>query len=264
MGTLENNRDAWDRIAAENERWFKSLTPEEINSARAGRWKLKLTPTRDVPVAWYGGDIRDRNVLCLAAGGGQQAPLLAAAGAKVTVLDFSHEQLERDLHAARKFGLNIQTIQADMADLSEFTSDPFDLIINPTSVCYIPEVEPVWQHSFRLLKNGGRFLSGFMLPHNFIFDPLSRDRGTLNVAYSIPYSDLDLPDEVQERLLSPIRPVEFGHSLTHLIGGPLRVGFQLLDFFTDRWGDRDALSDCLDVFGCMLIEKPLSCKKSSH
>jgi len=37
-----------------------------------------------------------KNVLRLASGGGQQGPILAAAGADVTVLDFSKSQLEQD------------------------------------------------------------------------------------------------------------------------------------------------------------------------
>ena len=256
MDVTRLNREAWDQIAVEEDRWFRALSPTRIENARVGDWELKLTPTRRVPRSWFGDSIEQKKILCLAAGGGQQAPLLAAAGADVTVADFSSVQLNRDRQAAEQFGLKIQCLQMDMADLSDLNDLQFDLIVNPTSVCYIPDVKPVWKHCFRILKSGGGLMTGFMLPVNFLFDPILRDRQKLAVQNSIPYSDFDLPAETQERILSPVRPAEFGHSLTELIGEALGAGFHLVDFFTDRWGDRDKLSDHLDVFGCCLFRKP--------
>ena len=49
------------------------------------------------------GDVDGKDVLCLAAGGGQQSAAFALLGAKVTVLDLSEVQLERDREAARHF-----------------------------------------------------------------------------------------------------------------------------------------------------------------
>ena len=42
------------------------------------------------------GDIKGKKILCLASGGGQQAPILSAIGGKVTVFDNSIEQLNKD------------------------------------------------------------------------------------------------------------------------------------------------------------------------
>jgi hypothetical protein len=49
-------------------------------------------------------------VLCLASGGGQQGPILAAAGAKVTVFDNSANQLVQDRLVADRDGLTIETV----------------------------------------------------------------------------------------------------------------------------------------------------------
>ena len=62
----------------------------------------------------------EKRVLVLAGGGGQQAACLALLGAKVTVLDLSDEQLERDREAARALGLQLDLHQGDMRDLSRF------------------------------------------------------------------------------------------------------------------------------------------------
>jgi 2-polyprenyl-3-methyl-5-hydroxy-6-metoxy-1,4-benzoquinol methylase len=70
-------------------------------------------------------------VLCLASGGGQQGPILAAAGARVTVFDNSPQQLAQDRFVARREGLTLETVEGDMRDLSVFADVSFDLIVHP-------------------------------------------------------------------------------------------------------------------------------------
>lgn len=243
----ESNRRAWDKIAAAENKWFRAVSTDEIDRARTGDWNLKLTPTRNIPKNWF-GDIAGSKILCLAAGGGQQAPLLAAAGAQVTVVDNSPGQLARDRQIATKHDLNIETLVADMRDINPLPSNEFDLIVNPTSVCYIDDVQPVWEECHRLLAPGGSLIAGMINPAHYLFEPLKRDRNQLEVAHPIPYSDLDLSSEVQSRILSPERPIEFGHSLSALIGGQLKAGLVVIKLLTDRWGDSDALSDLVDLF----------------
>jgi SAM-dependent methyltransferase len=65
------------------------------------------------------GDLPNLDVLCLASGGGQQAPLLAAAGARVTSSDLSEEQLALDELAAHRESLSLNTVRGDMRDRGE-------------------------------------------------------------------------------------------------------------------------------------------------
>ena len=83
------------------------------------------------------------DVLCLAAGGGQQGPILAAAGADVTVFDNSPRQLAQDRLVADRDGLAIRTIEGDMADLSAFADASFDLVVHPVSNVFAADVRPV-------------------------------------------------------------------------------------------------------------------------
>src|SRR5262249_2109595 len=117
MDILSYNRHAWDRKVAEGDRWTIPVGPEVIAAARRGAWQVVLTPTRPVPREWFPA-LASLEVLCLASGGGQQSPVLAAAGASVTVLDNSPMQLAQDRLVADRDGLTIQTVQGDMADLS--------------------------------------------------------------------------------------------------------------------------------------------------
>ncbi len=83
---------------------------EQIQEAKKGLIKIILTPFKVVPKEWL-GDIVNKNVLCLASGGGQQGPILAAAGSNVTVFDNSDKQLEQDDKAALNYHLKIKTIK---------------------------------------------------------------------------------------------------------------------------------------------------------
>src|SRR5262245_35844277 len=119
MDVIGYNRRAWDANVAKGNRWTVPVSAEEIARARRGDWSIVLTPTRPVPREWF-GELAGRDVLCLASGGGQQGPILAAAGARVVVLDQSPAQLGRDREVAQREGLSLRTVEGDMRDLSCF------------------------------------------------------------------------------------------------------------------------------------------------
>ena len=110
-----HNRTVWDKQAAQACEWSRPVSSEEVSEAKAGHWSVRLTPG-ELPEGWL-GDVRHRRILCLACGGGQQAPILAAAGANVTVLDASEQQLVQDRMVAERDGLILATVLGDMRDL---------------------------------------------------------------------------------------------------------------------------------------------------
>ena len=75
----EYNREAWNRQVEKGDRWTLPVGPEVIAAARRGEWSVVLTPNKPVPRAWF-GDLDGQDVLGLASAGGQQGPVLAAAG----------------------------------------------------------------------------------------------------------------------------------------------------------------------------------------
>ena len=246
MDSTDFNRDAWNNIAR-SERWFDHADTETIDEARRGHWSIRLTGTKPVPNDWL-GDVAGKRILCLAGGGGHQGPVLAAAGADVTVYDFSEAQLKIDRNVAAKHGLELSTVEGDMRDLGCFTDGSFDLIVNPCSTNFCPEVMPVWRESYRVLQSGGDLIAGMIQPVNFLFDAAKLDGGEFDVRHSIPYSDQDLPAEERERTLGDERPIDFGHTLEDLIGGQMKAGFHLIEMFEDRWGGDDPLSEKIATF----------------
>jgi len=228
------NREAWNRQVQNGNRWTVPVSPEEVSAARNGVLSLLLTPTHPVPMHWF-PDLKDLDVLCLASGGGQQGPLLAAAGANVTVFDNSPAQLAQDRLVADRENLSIRLIEGDMADLSVFADACFDLIFHPVSNVFIPDVRPVWREAGRVLRPGGSMLAGFVNPVQYLFDlQMLDEKDELVVRYSIPYSDLTSLDNAQrQQYIEEGLPLEFGHTLDDQIGGQLDAGFVLTGFYED-------------------------------
>jgi SAM-dependent methyltransferase len=227
---VAHNRAAWDREAENDNEWTRPVGPEVIARARAGDWSVVLIGYEPVPRDWFPADLAGAAVLGLASGGGQQGPVLAAAGAAVTVFDNSPRQLSRDEEVAAREGLAIRTVLGDMRDLSVFPDASFDVVFNPVSNVFCPDLAPVWRESFRVLRPGGILMAGFLNPDLFIFDITALDeRDDLIVRHRLPFSTLDLPEA--ERLRSyGTGPIEYSHSLTTQIGGQLAAGFTLTHF----------------------------------
>lgn len=237
MDVREFNEHAWDRLVATGNRWTVPVSPEEIARARKDDWSVILTPTRAVPREWFGGVTR-RDLLALASGGGQQACVLAAAGAHVTLLDNSPAQLAQDRMVAERDGLAIRLEQGDMRDLSRFADASFDLIFHPCSNGFVPDVRPVWRECARVLKPGGRLLAGMVNPSLYLFDEAEVDRGEFVARYALPYSDLASRSAEQlARMAEAGEPLSFGHTLEDQIGGQLDAGLLLAGFFEDRWAE---------------------------
>lgn len=238
MDHLQHNRRAWNRQSSGGCVWSIPVDPLTIARARAGDWQLILTPSLPVPRDWF-GDLRGRRVLGLASGGGQQVPVLAAAGAQVLSFDLSDEQLAKDQAVARREGLDVQCVQGDMANLGCLPDASFDLVFHPASNAFVPEIEPVWRECRRVLRPGGALLAGFVNPDVFLFDHDEADAsGELRVRHRLPYADVSsLEPAALQRKLDAGEPLEYSHSLEEQIGGQLRAGLVMTGFYEDGWLD---------------------------
>lgn len=179
-----------------------------------------------------------RSVLCLAGGGGQQGPLFAQLGYDVTVLDLSAEQLHLDCEAAERYGLHLHCVQGDMLDLSVLAGRRFDIVYQPVSSLYVPDIKRCYGQVAGVLHRGGLYYSEHWNPVQMQLSPVRHwDGEAYRIVHrtgraGIVWSADEGADSATCR--------HYIHSLTDLIGGLCSSGF-VVTRFADRPGaDPDA------------------------
>lgn len=223
------NAETIDKWVEEGWEWGKPISEDDFRLAKEGRMPIFLTPTVPVPESWL-GDLKGKKVLGLASGGGQQMPVLAAAGAECTVLDYSARQIESELLVASREGYSIRALRADMTEPLPFEDGEFDLIVHPVSDCYVRQVRPIFRECARVLRKGGILLCGFDNGMNFLVDE-NEER----IVYPLPFDPV--ANEEQRRLLEKNGDgMQFSHTIGELIGGQLEAGFTLRDLYEDTNG----------------------------
>lgn len=249
MDTTQENINAWDKKVEEGSRYTQSVSSEIIEKSKSGGWEITVTTEKSVPRNWFPKSLVGLKILCLASGGGQQGPILAAAGADVTVTDISKKQLQQDENVAKRDGLTLKTVQGDMSDLSEFENEYFDIVINPVSNLFVKDVHPVWREVSRVLKNRGILIAGFTNPLLWIFDDNEERKGILDVKHSIPSSTLDylVADEVQDYINSS-QTIEYAHTLEDQIQGQFEAGLVISGFYEDDFGGTRILDKHIKTF----------------
>jgi len=127
---------------------------------------------------------RMRRVLCLAGAGGQQGPVLAAAGAKVTVLDNSHDSWIRIVWLLSLKTLISSPFRGTCVISAGFRSGAS--IRGPScSNCFIPMSTTSGARSFASC-NLMAFHAGCVNPAAYIFDEAASERGELVVRHALP------------------------------------------------------------------------------
>ena len=250
MDYTDINASTIDRWIEEGWEWGIPISHEEYQKALAGEWEIVLTPTKPVPKSWL-GQLQGKRILGLASGGGQQMPKFAARGAECYVLDYSQKQIASEEAVAAREGYTVHALRADMTKPLPYRDSFFDLIFHPVSNCYIKDVLPVWRECFRVLKPGGRLVSGLDNGFNFLFSEEDESR----IVQYLPFDPLKNPDQL-ELLQKDDAGVQFSHSIEEQIGGQLRAGFRLLDVYQDSNGSGFLHEHGVPTFWATLALKP--------
>lgn len=230
MNYTDINSKTIDSWIEEGWEWGRPIDHETFEKAKNGEWQIVLTPTRAVPKEWY-PELKGCKVLGLASGGGQQMPILTAAGAECTVLDYSEKQLESEKMVAEREGYTIELVRADMTKPLPFEDETFDMILHPVSNCYVEEVLPIWRECYRILKKGGRLLAGLDNGFNFLFN----EDDEKEIIHTLPYNPLKNPELYAESIKNNWG-IQFSHTLDEQIRGQIQAGFTLRDLYEDTDG----------------------------
>jgi SAM-dependent methyltransferase len=212
----EHNRRAWDGRARRGERFTEPAQPEDL-----------VDPLATVGgCGWLVDGVRGKRLLCLAAGGGRHGIIYAAAGAAVTVVDLSAEMLALDRQVAAERGFDVRTVQTSMDDLSMLPLAGFEIVIQPVSTCYVPDVRPVYREVARVLVGGGLYISQHKQPASMQAEIHPSPRGyELVEPY---YREGPLP-AVTASLHREEGTLEYLHRWEELLGEMCRAGFVIED-----------------------------------
>ena len=180
------------------------------------------------------GELGNRDVLCLAGGGGQQAVAFALNGSRVSVFDIADSQLERDRETARHYGYAVSTVQGDMRDLGAFDSEAFDIVGQPYSLNFVPDCREVFAQVARVLRPGG--LYSFWAANPFAAGLGTHSWNGRGYEVHLPYQQglpIDYKDEawvfpVDSIAPRPRGPREYRQLLSTLVNGLVESGFTIL------------------------------------
>lgn len=247
------NAKVWDLWSKEGSTWTVPYSPEQFQLAKQRELQILLTPLKFVPLTWFEGV--GKRVLGLASGGGQQGPELAAHDFDVTILDMSERQLLADRQVSKREGYSVGLVKADMTQPFPFEDESFDLIVHPVSNCYIEELEPVWREAYRVLKPAGVLMSGWTNPIMYMVDDAALEDANLPlvIRHPLPYNSRTL--EVEGQTVGEDSGYQFSHTLDAQIGGQLRAGFLLKDFYEDS-EEGNPLAGYTNLYAATLAVKP--------
>lgn len=247
-----------DKITKDNENKWDKLV---LSDVPCGRPKVDLTQNK--AKEWLNkngifGELKNKKVLCLASGGGQQSIGFALLGADVTVTDFSSEQLKKDKIVSERFSKNIRIIKTDMRDLSMFEDGEFDIVYQPYSINYVMETTKVFDEVARIIKPGGIYHLMFHNPfvHGSWKDgcwgskwnktDLWNGKGypiwqPYNDGYKIKTIDPSWNfSNTEGKKMKLESPQEFKHTLSTVLNGLAERDFKLLRFKEEKGQDFDS------------------------
>jgi SAM-dependent methyltransferase len=212
------NRRAWEQLAHGSSE--SSIGFDQLQLERSSEW---LDPWGWIP--WE----TVASVLCLASGGGQQAPSFAYLGYETFLLDLSPAQMEVD--------------QGDMLDLSSLGTRRFDLVYQPVSACYVPSARQLYEQVATVLKPGGYYRVEHWNPYQMQMDPGGAWDG---VGYRLVEPQGSEPVPLPWTLTTADGQRRFEtlchyiHPLHDLIGGLCDAGFAILRYAERLRGDVSA------------------------
>jgi malonyl-CoA O-methyltransferase len=164
-----------------------------------------LPPLEEPLVREAAGDVRGLEVLDLGCGTGRHALWLAAAGARVTAVDFSEGMLGE---ARRKPGAEaVRFVAHDLHAPLPFPTAAFDLVVSGLVLEHLRDLAPFFGEARRVLRAGGRAVVSAMHPAMFL-------RGS-QARFTDPASG-----EV-------VQPGSYPHAVGDFVMAAVRAGFRL-------------------------------------
>jgi len=223
----KRNLKRWKRAVSEGDRctqpWL-NLDKDVITAYAKGDIDVLPEPYKCIYPNSIFKDVEGKEVLCLASGGGQQSAMFGILGAHVTVLDLTEEQLEGDRKAAEHYGYKVTTVQGDMRDLKVFKDNSFDLVYQPVSINFVPDVRKVYREVVRVLRKGGLYSVEYGNPAFSLIEEESWDGKGYRLSHPYKRGRIEQDEKWGE---------EFTHFFSDIFNGLVEEGFMIQEVWED-------------------------------
>src|SRR5262249_28314804 len=146
------------------------------------------------------GDVRGLQILDLGCGTGRHSLWLAAAGARVTAVDFSMGMLAE---AGRKPGAGaVRFLDHDLHAALPFHSGTYDMVVSGLVLEHLQELTAFFREAHHVLRSKGRAVVSAMHPAMFLRGAQAQFADSESGERVRPGS---LPHQVSDFVMAPVR-----------------------------------------------------------
>ncbi|SDQ40946.1 class I SAM-dependent methyltransferase [Natronobacterium texcoconense] len=164
------------------------------------------------------GDIDGKRAIELGCGGAQFGLALSKAGAEVTGVDISENQLAHARDLADKHDEDIDLIEASVTDMPMVSDASYDLAFSAFAFQWVNDIQSCFSEAHRVLKSGGKLV--FSVDHPF-YRCLNPETGELAVSYFTDSPRREYSEEFDAEM------IVYRRTVSEIVTALLEVGFSI-------------------------------------
>jgi len=164
------------------------------------------------------GDLDGTRAIELGCGGAQFGLALSKAGAEVTGVDISPEQLAHARELASEHDVDIDLIEASVTDMPMVEDASFDLAFSAFAFQWVEDVRSCFSEAHRVLEPGGRLVFSVDHPLYRCLDP---ETGELTVSYFTDSPRREYSEELDAEM------VIYRRTVSDIVTALLDAGFSI-------------------------------------
>ncbi|MFQ6020594.1 MAG: class I SAM-dependent methyltransferase [Candidatus Aenigmatarchaeota archaeon] len=131
---------------------------EKISEIYQKEFYYNVWPKMDADEIMLLKNIKNKRILDIGCGGGQESIILAKKGAIVTGIDFSKKQIEFAKKLAKKEKVKVNFLIKNIERLDMFPKNSFDIVYSSYALQYIENLKRVFKEVYKILKPKGIFI----------------------------------------------------------------------------------------------------------
>lgn len=164
------------------------------------------------------GDLDGTRAIELGCGGAQFGLAVANAGADVTGVDISEEQLAYARDLADHHGEEITLLEASVTNLPMVDDESYELAFSAFAFQWVEDIDACFEEAYRILEPDGRLV--FSVDHP-IYRCLDPESGELTVSYFDNSPRVEYSDELDAEM------VIYRRTVSDIVTAVLDAGFTL-------------------------------------